>query len=286
MAVRNRSSKLPALREAIVCYADILGFRDQTRHAFAKGEESDFLRRVKRSLRKAYKEVNRTATAWGTGPPIFKVKIFTDNFLLAYPLTNLERDGETELGVFLMLVAQVQASLAAEGFFLRGAIAAGQHYQVGDIVYGDALLDAVDLDKSGGPPRVVIAPSLGLGIAKHLTYYGDVRCSPHYTYLLEDARDRHLFVNYLEVPFEFFSQGWIDWPLLTAFKDSLCSGLRDNASSLGVRQKYEWTATYHNYICRTFASQCPIGSPDKQGILGHLVSFETLPSELPPRRLV
>ena len=196
MAVRNRSSKLPALREAIVCYADILGFRDQTRHAFAKGEESDFLRRVKRSLRKAYKEVNRTATAWGTGPPIFKVKIFTDNFLLAYPLTNLERDGETELGVFLMLVAQVQASLAAEGFFLRGAIAAGQHYQVGDIVYGDALLDAVDLDKSGGPPRVVIAPSLGLGIAKHLTYYGDVRCSPHYTYLLEDARDRHLLVPF------------------------------------------------------------------------------------------
>ena len=216
---------------------------------------------------------------------MFKVKLFTDNFLLAYPLTNIERDGKAELGVFLMLVSQVQASLATDGFLLRGAIAAGQHYQVGDIVYGDALLEAVDFDKSGGPPRVVVAPSMHLMIGLHLTYYGGARGSPHYEELLEDPRDGCLFVNYLEVPFDFFSRGLIDYPLLAACRDTVAKGLQDNVSNLSVRQKYKWTATYHNYICRTFAAELPLGDPEAKLILEHLVPLGTLPLELSPRRL-
>ena len=150
--------KSPSLRRTIVCYADILGFRDLTRSAFESGEETEFLRRIKRSIDAAYEEVRTVATLEGVVPPIFHMKVFTDNFLVAYPLSSPSRDrGEPELGTFLMLFPQVQASLAAEGLFLRGAIAEGQHY---DIVYGDALLEAVNLDKSGRLPRLVMASSV------------------------------------------------------------------------------------------------------------------------------
>ena len=52
---------------------------------------------------------------------IFDMKVFTDNIVVAYPLRDpYHDDGEIELGTFLMLFARVQASLAADGFFLRG----------------------------------------------------------------------------------------------------------------------------------------------------------------------
>ena len=84
------------------------------------------------------------------GTSIFDMKVFTDNIVVAYPLGDrLRNDGEIELGTILALFAQVQTSLALDGFLLRGAIAYGDHYQDDDVAYGDALLEAVDLDQSG-----------------------------------------------------------------------------------------------------------------------------------------
>ena len=118
-----------------------------TERAHESGEEQKFLQRIKRSLAAAYKQVREYAKPWGSGPPIFDMKVFTDNIVVACPLRNRSDLGEPELGTLLILFAYVQASLAADGFFLRGAISAGRHYQDRDIAYGEALLEAVDLDK-------------------------------------------------------------------------------------------------------------------------------------------
>ncbi len=147
----NWDPKTPSLLPAIICYADILGFRSMTKGAFESCAEEKFLQRIKRSLDAAYKRVREAQTLRGKVPSIFDMKVFTDNIVIAYPLPdpNID-DGEFELGTVLMLFAEVQAGLAEDGFFLRGAITKGPHYQDQDIVYGNAFLDAVDLDKSGG----------------------------------------------------------------------------------------------------------------------------------------
>ena len=143
----------PSLLLAMVCYADILGFRDMTDRALESGEGTEFLRSIKHSLSAAYDKLRKAQTLDGMIPSMFDMKVFTDNIVVAYPLRNqVLVFGEYELGSLLMLFAQMQASLAADGFFLRGAIAAGEHYQDQDIAYGEALLEAVDLDKSGSPP--------------------------------------------------------------------------------------------------------------------------------------
>ena len=159
----------PSLAPSIVCYADILGFRNMTEQAIESGTEGEFLLRIKHSLAKAYDKVREWAKLRGDVHPIFDMKVFTDNIVVAHPLQNPSLDlGEPELGTLLMLFAQAQASLAADGFFLRGAIAEGRHYQDYDIAYGKALLEAVDPDKSGGPPRLVIASSVEHLIVRHL----------------------------------------------------------------------------------------------------------------------
>ncbi len=287
----------PSLLQALVCYADILGFRAMTQRALESGEEMEYLRRIKRSLAVAYEKVREAQSPYGEVPDIFDMKVFTDNIVVAYPLLAPSRDlGEPELGHLLMLFAEVQASLAADGFLLRGAIAFGNHYQDDDIAYGGALLEAVDLDKSGGPPKLVIGPSVNPLIAEHVSWYGG-GWSPQQEQLLEDPCDGRLFVNYLWVAFEHFPDGPIDYQLLAAHKELVLRGLREYESNSYVREKYEWMATYHNYVCRTFADGFLVQSsegtePERMSIsdeaqraLEHLVPFEDLPSVYPPRPL-
>ena len=288
----------PSLLPTIVCYADILGFRAMTECALESGQERDFLWRIKKSLDKAYGIVRKARTPDGAVPPIFDMKVFTDNIVVAYPLCDPSSDlGEPELGNLLMLFARVQASLAADGFILRGAITSGDHYQDGDIAYGKALLEAVALDKAGGPPRLVIGSSVEPLIAEHLSWHGDSNWAPHFEELLEDPNDECLFVNYLQVAFGDFPHGPINYPLLTAHRENVGRGLKEYESNSYVRQKYQWIATYHNYVCRTFADLYSVEGDERtdpeqqafgaeaQHALEHLVPFEGLPSKQPPKPL-
>ena len=290
--------KSPSLLPTIVCYADILGFRALTERAHKLGQETEFLQRIKRSLAAAYETVRRAKTLDGWGPSIFDMKVFTDNIVVAYPLFTPSHDfGEPELGDLLMLFAQVQASLAADGFLLRGAIAFGDHYQDDDIAYGKALIEAVDLDKSGGSPRLVVALSVEFLISKHLSWYGDGSWAPHHEQLLEDPCDGQLFINYLGSAFEHFPDGPIDHELLALHGEIVCEGLKAYQSDPRVRAKYEWMATYHNYVCHAFADRYSYQGREEadleqvaiageaQRVFEHMVPCEGLLSEQCPRPL-
>ena len=284
----------PSLHPTIICYADILGFRNMTERALQSGKETEFLQKLKRSLAAAYDRLRELATLDGLVSPIFDMKVFTDNIIVAYPLRAQSVDrGEPEIGTLLMIFAEVQASLAADGFFLRGAIAAGRHYQDDDIVFGDALLEAVDLDKSGSPPRLVIAPSVEKLILEHLPWYGG-GSSPYHEELLEDPKDKRLFIDYLQSVFAHFPDGPINYDLLKSHSEIVGSRLQEFESNEGIRQKYEWIATYHNYVCRTFADLYLIRgdeetdpedmaySDEAQRALDHLVRFEAQSEEQHP----
>ena len=146
----------------------------------------------------------------------------------------------------------MQASLAADGFFLRGAIAVGPHYQDRDFAYGEALLEAVELDRSGQPPRLVIGPSIEPLISEYLSWYSGVS-PPHHAYLLEDSSDGRLFLNYLNVAFENFPYSPINCDLLAAHREHIRGGLHKYESNGRVLPKYTWLAAYHDYICRMSA---------------------------------
>ena len=192
----------------------------------------------------------------------------------------------------LSLFAELQAGLAADGFLLRGAIASGQHYQDDDIAYGKALLEAVDFDKSGEAPRLIIAPSVERLISEHLSWYG-AGWAPHHDQLLEDPQDDRLFVNYLEAALWHFPDGPINYELLEAHSENVRIGLREHEYDTRVRQKYEWVAGYHNYVCAAFADQYTVRDFDNadcerlaygaeaEHVLEYLVPFEGQPPPLP-----
>jgi hypothetical protein len=218
-------------------------------------------------LFKAYERIRDHSKGWGDNSH-YAVKVFTDNIVLGYPLDIPEYDyGEPELFDIMCIFSEFQVGLAMEGFFIRGGIAFGDHYMDDDIVFGDALLQAVEHDKGGGPPRLSLSHSAIEIIRRQLGFYGEEKTwAPHHELLLEDA-DGTIFLNYLNEAFLGFPDDGIFFEMIDQHRHSVIKGLKDYKGNPGIKSKYEWTARYHNYICKEFAERHPIPTnPDSDEI--------------------
>src|SRR6266498_2037558 len=112
----------------------------------------------------------------------------------------------------------------AAGTFVRGGIAFGDHYMDEDIVFGNALVETVALDKGGGPPRLALAPSAVEKVRHHLGFYADVRGAPHYRDLLQDA-DGTVFLNYLDNAFMAIPDDGIFFEMIEKHRNTIKAGL-------------------------------------------------------------
>lgn len=234
----TRSSGSVKLLPSFVCCADILGYSALSNAALETGDGLKFLRHLRNALSNAYARVRKHSTGFGNAS-YFAVKVFTDNIVVGYPLHHPCHDyGEPEMGDILGTFAEFQAGLAMEGFFLRGGIAFGEHYMDDDIVFGDALLEAVAQDKGGGPPRITLAPSVVEAIQHQLGFYGEVSRTPHYEDLLEDA-DGAIFLNYLGEAFCAFPDAGPFLELIEKHQQVVVEGLQRHMGNAGVRAKFE-----------------------------------------------
>ncbi|MBN1227959.1 MAG: hypothetical protein JXA79_13265 [Deltaproteobacteria bacterium] len=186
MIINNPYKDLRML-PSFVCYADILGYSHLSNQAIHSGNEVSFLEKLHSALSNAYKRIREHAGG-RKGDSFYAVKVFTDNIVIGYPVHRFDFDaGEPEFGDILGIFSEFQVGLAVEGFLLRGGIAFGDHYMDNDIVFGDALLEAVAQDKGGGPPRISLAPSAIEIVHRQLGFYGDPSWAPQHEDLLKDA---------------------------------------------------------------------------------------------------
>jgi hypothetical protein len=250
-------SSPPQTIPSFVCYADILGYSQLSRDALNAGQGDVFLSKLHTALGNAYSWVREQSNDWD-GEKRFEVKIFTDNIVIGYPL--LEPDigfGEYELGNVFRVFSEFQLELITAGFLVRGGIAFGSHYMDDDIVFGDALLDAVAQDKTGGPPRITLAPSATHILQRHLGFYGETGLAPQSNDLLQDF-DNAVFVDYLNQAFLGFPEGGIFFDVIKAHQATIVEGLSSFKGVPDIRAKYEWAARYHNYVCLEFMKVNPI----------------------------
>lgn len=277
----------PELVPSFVCHVDILGYSELSHEALKSGNGNLFLNRIRFALNQAYKRVRQKSKGWDDNDR-FSIKIFTDNIVVGYPLPNFKSDyGEAELGHIFSTFSEFQLGLAMEGFLVRGGIAYGDHYMDDEIVFGDALLEAVAQDNAGGPPRISLAPSAVEVLQHHIGFYGDSRHSPQHHDVLEDY-DGTIFLNYLEEAFIAFPEGGIFFEVFSDHEDTIVSGLKKYKGNPDIRAKYEWVARYHNFICKEFLEKHPIPtSPDAdelyataateaQGLLNYQIDIESL----------
>lgn len=248
--------------QSLVCFVDILGFSQQTIEAFENGAAADFLSRIRKALSSAFKGLRRDDELLQLFPSstLYEVKVFTDNVVLGYPISGVNF-GEPELVDILQIFSEYQLCLAAEGFLVRGGIAFGDLYMDDDIVFGEALIEAVKLDRGGGSPRICLAPS-ALDLAKeHLKEWPEIKSTPYYSELLLDA-DGEVFLNYLGHSLFAFPDAFFP-DLIENHRETVIKGLESYCDIPSVKTKYEWAARYHNFFCTETVERYPIPShPD------------------------
>lgn len=80
-----------------------------------------------------------------------RIQMFSDNILITVQGTN-----HPAFATILSHVMLLQTSLIVNGFLLRGAIVSGAHYEKELVMFGPALIKAVNLEKLANWPRVVV----------------------------------------------------------------------------------------------------------------------------------
>ena len=183
----------------------------------------------------------------------YQVSIFSDSLIVSKEMNSPQRNaGEPEFGRMLTIFQMHQALLSSKGFPVRGALSAGWHYRDDYMELGDALVEAVRMEERGGPPRIVLDPSVMKLLKRQLRFHHrGIENTPHYKDLMKD-NDGLIFLDYLSVAFEIFPDRPIFYDLLGDHKKAVERGLTETLSLPRVHEKYRWMAGYHNFVCKRF----------------------------------
>ena len=244
MNKKQYDEKSPKLINSIVCAIDILGFSQMTLESCNNGLGNELLREINYLIDKNKKCIIPNKYSQG------KIKIFTDNMVVAYPIDN---DGETELNEILSNVAEYQFNLALEGLFVRGGISIGDFYINEDIVFGPALLDAhYQESQIACYPRIVLDDKTVEQLQLYMQNYNK---TPEDFIILIDT-DGKWFIGYLNTIFKYFKEcsnesefEIVKIKLLEKHKEKLEEMLSKHKENIFVWDKYVWTANYHNFFC-------------------------------------
>lgn len=238
----------PILRESYCFFLDFLGFSSLVQSATNLAEEQELLNRfVEEASPHIHEATNPKKYDIGPdGKHFWKARVFTDNIVLGYPLRTQER--EVELGAALFDAMYYQLCCVLSGYFVRGGMSHGNLCIADNVVFGKALLEAVDLEKNACFPRVVVGNSIKEIVHYHMSFYGRPNYSPHiHTVLTDDGGV--WFLNYLKWLAEYEQ---IDRQSLRQHGELVERMLIAYSGDEKIKSKYLWVAEYHNWFCKSY----------------------------------
>jgi len=259
----------PVHRLSYCAFLDVLGFSERIRSSYKDKTANKLLQEFHaifdRRINRLKSEVDES---------LLYFKSFSDNVLLAHP--RFSEDMESELGFILWSISEYQFEMASKGFFIRGGLSVGPLFVDDNSVYGEALIDAYELEsKVAVNPIVILCKNTMKLVDKHIGYYhGEV--APQVRHVLVNADGRY-FINYLsECIVETDDGEELDSKSLKKHKEQIEHALIQYAAQPAVFAKFSWLATYHNYFCDSVSSYP--GYSDKLRVKSELatVKFNTL----------
>jgi hypothetical protein len=259
-----RHSPRPKYTEHIVCFMDLLGFRNRV---------------LSMSTRDAQKEIQRLEKLFElivepyrdpydkNDPLAIQVNYFSDCMCLALPLSasNLKTYID-KIFWFLLHILEVQGELIFHGHILRGGITIDRHYSSSKLIFSRAQIRAYDIEHSQAVyPTVVVDQSVFAGIKSAIHKFAK-KPSPLSLELLKSdlqgiggllatREDGKSFVNYLGFWTELDNE--YDIPrFFRAHKTLIESSAHSTRHSPAITEKYRWMARYHNtYVQKKFPQE-------------------------------
>ena len=236
----------PALRDSFAGFVDELGFSARIEQLTSEELRDDITR---------YDAVRLNfGTPSGELDQQLRVLYFSDNVGLAMPVVPQKQDGG--LHRLLTVVAAYQMEMSLGGRFTRGGIARGQLYADHSFITGEALVRAVNLEKTAKFPRVVVGEGC-LGPEMRKTPVDAKEASSDMTNTIGNLgnliiRDNDkVIVNYLSVLFNGSYEEWRTRIVLENHRDHIRQRIEKFKDDESIFSKYQWLASYHDFVVTT-----------------------------------
>jgi hypothetical protein len=138
----------------------------------------------------------------------------------------------------------IQVNLAAAGFFVRGALTLGKAHLEDKLLYGPALVDAYDLERTiAVNPRIVLSQEAAAEIAGSMSDNGPAEGG-----YLRIEQDGSVFIDYLDILLDDPAD---PVPFLESHRDMVRTKLSETRGDSRKWDKYRWVADYHDAYCRS-----------------------------------
>lgn len=217
-----------SFRDCYVAFIDILGFSALV----AKADTDENARETIRAGLRGFSSI------LGRSPnPDLHFSQFSDNIVL-----SARRD---ENGLFYVLEATINIAFALlkVGLLVRGGIVAGKLEHTDAMLFGQALVEAYDLERSGGPPRIIVSRAV-------------IEDRPSQR-LLQEMWSSSIFLDEYDLSHAVHTLLYAETyhedggsPITAAEAEEIVRVIGEQASDLGsapnIRAKWRWMARYWN----------------------------------------
>ncbi|NQT77614.1 MAG: hypothetical protein HQ565_07865 [Bacteroidetes bacterium] len=144
----------------IICFLDILGFRDFVR-VYEADSSSTFLQDIQESFKLTQDHLlNKSAITQNIDTELIKhieYQTFSDNVCISIPYFDNERDFLSNFNILITFARGFQLIMMSKGFFIRGGVSIGSYYADDNIIFSKGLINAYDLERLKAIyPRIVI----------------------------------------------------------------------------------------------------------------------------------
>ena len=205
-----------------VAYIDILGFKEIVNN-LAPAAIASFRDRLRKGIRSS--GIDRSNR-------MIRVKMFSDSLTMTAPAR------EYPLAIFLFSIGHFEVEMARRGFFLRGAVVHGDHYEDDRLLFGPALIKAVEFERTLALwPRIIVHPELALRDPYHPPEAP--KYPPQWT--LQKDSDGTSYIDYLSMALDDPGAHFIE-----QHKKQVEKQIQRNRAEFAVLAKYWWLANYHN----------------------------------------
>ena len=236
----------PIHKLSYCAFLDVLGFSDRIRASYKNNTQDDLLEQFHTILRKRIKRLK-----YDTDESLLYFKSFTDNIVLAHP--RFSEDMESEFGFILWSISEYQYEMALKGFFIRGGLSVGPLFVDDNSVYGEALIEAYELEsRHAVNPIVVLSDNTMKLVDLHIRYFAG-ETAPQKREVLVNMDGRY-FINYLSECIIDTGEGeMVDYVSLKIHKEQIEHALIEYSAQPSVFAKFSWLSSYHNYFCDSVA---------------------------------
>ncbi|NEI32162.1 hypothetical protein [Rhizobium ruizarguesonis] len=241
----------------MIAFLDVLGMR-----AIAKGPSAArYLEAYQKTINNAHRQLHANSESFErhNWPPI-TITTISDSIVVSCPMR--ESTDIAALFVVSSVVGHIQSDFLKSSILTRGGLSMGDLYHTNNLVMGEALVDAYEIEVHNAIfPRVVLDDKVAVLLETALKHRP---ITLPFKYIFRHDKDGCIFIDYLRQAA--MSNSYKGFDLLRATVHLSC-----DVSPMKVRQKYMWLRSYAKDAINDFYTvQEEIAERESQSILSQL----------------